>query len=224
MNLTVSSVLFLLFWVLQLQFCAAKAGIHWERTDNSIWITAKNNVLMLVSECSCADDLVHCSYKMGLNINIKYSWFSYRHFFHLQYLCSVKTLNSNINRSRHLLWVWPSSFVNKGMLLSSSGHCVFSLLNVRKHPACCRMRGNVTELKWGSIVNEIKCAVHGWHRKSSLTFFDEKLKGGTYQKSHPGNYNSGFNYLTVQEEAGNSVHHHEQFPCCKHQIRLQLQF
>lgn len=49
MNLTVSSVLFLLFWVLQLQFPAAKAGVQCEQTDNSVRIIAKNNVLVLVS-------------------------------------------------------------------------------------------------------------------------------------------------------------------------------
>lgn len=90
-----------------------------------------------------------------------------------------------------------------------------------KNLACCRMRAIVTKLNWESIVNgKRRNAVHVWHKGSSFTVLGEKHKGRTYQKSHPGNYDSDFNYLTVQEEAGSCVHHHEQFPCCKHQIRL----
>lgn len=48
----------------------------------------------------------------------------------------------------------------------------------------------------------------------------KNTRAGHYQKSRPRNYNSGFNYLTVQEEAGTCVQHHGQFPCSRHPIRL----
>lgn len=101
--------------------------------------------------------------------------------------------------------------MNEGTPLTSSGHCVFSLLNVREAPAGCRIR------EW----DKSSTGKHCYDEKvqsvadtgKSLTSFGEKPKGRTGQKSHPGNCNSDINYLTLREEAGTSVQHLGQFSC-----------
>lgn len=72
--------------------------------------------------------------------------------------------------------------------MTSSGHCVFSPLNVREPPAGCRMRENVTRVQPRSIVT-IKVQSVADTEGNFNTSFGVKNKGGTYQKSHPGNCN-----------------------------------
>lgn len=127
-----------LFWDFLQSEPAAKVGalIGWTRLEVEKIVLSCVYTFTGAFICwRCGSTLLYNENKVKLSLFIvKDSWFipTRSVFFNVHLLSPFfKHIHSFFNRSHCLfLSVWPSSFVNEDMILSSSGHCVFSLLKM----------------------------------------------------------------------------------------------